>query len=411
MKRLLCITVVVVMIMALVAACGEDLAPAPAPAPAPEAPAPAPAPAPEAPAPADEAPAPAASGESVDDILRRVMPDQMADGVVRVAVIRNLAAGDHTQQFLEGCVSEGHALGFEVDTIVTDGDNVRAQEAIALVIQQDYDGLILSHGEAGYTYDSLLPAIAKGMKVVTFDSVPHEGGDPNNPILAGVTSTAQDDVKLAELSLGHIVEFFPESAQPIRVVRAWMGPGIPPLDRRQVVYDRLVAEGKIVELALVGAPDFSNVRGSTRSAFAAMLPRFPEGSIDAVWGSYDELAKGVLDALDEAGRTDVRIMSIDISNDNINLMQDFSEIWVSTSAVDPKLIGISNMRLLAAKFAGEPTPDEYVLDAQIVKTELLNRNINMTNLHTIIPDWGQEAGVFDHYPWMIELKAAVAAGR
>jgi simple sugar transport system substrate-binding protein len=403
MKKFLCLALTIV-IMFAIAGCAGDAGLAPAP----EVPT-----ASEAEAPAEETPeaeTPAAAvlddAESVEDILRRVMPDQMADGVVRVAVIRNLAAGDHTQQFLEGTVSEGTALGFEVDTFVTDGDNVRAQETIAMVIQQDYDGLILSHGEAGYTYDSLLPAVERGMKVVTFDSVPYEGGDPNNPILTGVTSTAQEDVKLAELSLGHLVDHFDESQQPIRVVRAWMGPGIPPLDRRQVVYDRLVAEGKIVELALVGAPDFSNVRGSTHSAFAAMLPRFPEGTIDAVWGSYDELAKGVLQALSDAGRTDVKIFSIDISNDNINLMQEYSDVWLSTSAVDPKLIGIANMRILAAKFAGEDTPDEFNLDAQIVKTEFLNPTINMTNIHTIIPDWGQEAGVFDHYPWMAELKAA-----
>jgi len=346
------------------------------------------------------------------EIQKRVMPDavDLGDGVVRVAVIRNLAAGDHTQQFLAGAVEEGEALGFVVDTFVTDGDNARCQEAIATVIQQNYSGIILSHGEAGYTYDSLLPAVEKGMKVVTFDSVPYQGGDPSNPILTGVTSTAQEDVKLAELSLGHLVDYFPEDMQPIRVVRAWMGPGIPPLDRRQVVYDRLVDEGKIEELALVGAPDFSNVRGSTHDAFGAMLPRFPEGTIDAIWGSYDELAKGCLQALNDAGRTDVKLFSIDISNDNINLMQENDEVWLSTSAVDPKLIGLANMRLLAAKFAGESTPDEYNLDAQIVKTEFLNPSINMTNIHTIIPDWGRQEGVFDSYSWMAELKAATAAG-
>jgi len=396
MKRLLCLAVAATMMFAIVGCAGDaGLAPAPA---APAAPAPAPAPA----APTD--------ADAVAEIHQRVMPEalELGGGIIRVAVIRNLAAGDHTQQFLEGAVSEGRALGFEVDTFVTDGDNVRAQETIARVIQQNYSGIILSHGEAGYTFDSLLPAVEKGMRIVTFDSVPHEGGDPSNPILTGVTSTAQDDVALAELSLGHLVSYFDESMQPIRTVRAWMGPGIPPLDRRQVIYDRLVAEGKIVELALVGAPDFSNVRGSTHQAFSAMLPRFPEGTIDAVWGSYDELAKGCLDALNDAGRTDVKIFSIDISNDNINLMQRYPDVWLSTAAVDPKLIGISNMRLLAAKFAGEATPDEFNLDAQIVKTEQLNPSINMTNIPTIVPDWGQEAGVFDHYPWMIELKAAVA---
>lgn len=344
----------------------------------------------------------------VTDLLKKYMPDQMEDGVIKVAVVRNLAAGDHTQQFLEGCTSEGKALGFVVDTFVTDGDNAKCQETLAQVIQKDYDGLILSHGEAGYAYDSLLPAVEKGMKVVTFDSVPYPNGDTSKPILEGVTSTAQEDYKLAELSLGFIIDYFDESKQPIKVIRAWMGPGVPPLDRRQTVYNKLVKEGKLEEVELVGPVDASNARGGTQDALAAILPKYPPGTVDAIWGSYDELAKGCLQALNDAGRTDIKIMSVDISNDDINLMLANPDVWISTAAVDPKLIGIANMRLLAAKFAGESTPDTYDLDAQLVETKILNESINMTNIATVVEGWGEEKGVFDSYPWMAEIKAAVA---
>ncbi len=395
MKKLFYVVIAVAMLVTM-AACGTT---APAASSAPSAPAADPA--------AEEPVAPAGDSDAVAALLKQYMPDQMADGQIKVAVIRNLAAGDHTQQFLEGCTSEGQALGFVVDTYVTDGDNAKCQETIAQVIQKDYDGIILSHGEAGYTYDSLLPAVEKGMKVVTFDSVPYKGGDVNNEILEGCTSTAQEDAKLAELSLGSIVSNFDEAKQPIKVIRAWMGPGIPPLDRRQAIYDKFVAEGKIEEVALVGPVDFSNARGGTQDALAAILPKFPEGTVDAIWGSYDELAKGCLQALNDAGRTDIKIMSIDISNDDINLMLQNPNVWVSTAAVDPKLIGIADMRLLAAKFAGEETPDTYNLDAQGVNTTQLDSSINMTNIVSVVDGWGQEKGVFDSYAWMAEIKAAV----
>lgn len=186
-----------------------------------------------------------------------------------------------------------------------------------------------------------------------------------------------------------------------------MGPGIPPLDRRQVIYDQFVKEGKITEVALVGPVDAANARGGTQDVLAALLPRYPQGTVDAIWGSYDELAKGCLQALEDAGRIDIKIMSIDISNDDINLMLSYPDVWVSTAAVDPKLIGIADMRLLAAKFAGESTPDTYNLDAQGVKTSDLKSSINMGNIATVVPGWGQEQGVFDGYNWMAELKAAV----
>ncbi|GHV75030.1 sugar ABC transporter substrate-binding protein [Spirochaetia bacterium] len=343
------------------------------------------------------------------ELLKKHMPNQIKDGAIKVAVVRNLAAGDHTQQFLEGCVTEGRALGFIVDTFVTDGDNAKCQNTLEQVIQKDYDGIILSHGEAGYTYNALKPAVDKGMKVVTFDSVPYLNGDPNGTILTGVTSTAQEDAKLAELSLASIVANFPADKQPIKVIRAWMGPGVPPLDRRQAIYDRYVKEGKITEVALVGPVDSANARGGTQDALAALLPRYPAGTVDAIWGSYDELAKGCLQALDDAGRKDIKIMSIDISNDDINLMLSHPDVWVSTAAVDPKLIGIADMRLLAAKFVGETTPDTYNLDAQGVKTTDLNSSITMVNIASVVNGWGQETGVFDSYGWFKEIKAAVAA--
>lgn len=347
------------------------------------------------------------SNEEVDKLLKETFPEQMEDGKVKVAVIRNLAAGDHTQQYLDGAVSEGNSMGFIVDTFVTDGDNVKTQDTISQIAQQDYDGVILSHGEAGYTYNSLKPLVEKGMKVVTFDSVPNEDGDPSKPILEDVTSTAQEDEKLAELSLRSMVDTLGKDKKTLKVIRAWMGPGVPPLDKRQTIYDKFVADGLIEEVALVGPVDGANARGGTQDALAAILPRYQEGEVDAIWGSYDELAKGCLQALNDAGRKDIKIFSIDISNDDINLMLANKDVWISTAAVDPKLIGISNMRLIAAKFAGEDTPDEYNLPAKLVKTTDLNEDINMTNIANVVDGWGEEEGIFDTYDWMKKLKEAV----
>ncbi|MDR1904755.1 MAG: substrate-binding domain-containing protein [Treponema sp.] len=348
----------------------------------------------------------AAAGRERTALLKKYMPLAAADGAVKVAVVRNLSAGDHTKQFLEGCVSEGQALGFTVDTFITDGDDAKCQAALAEAIGKDYDGLILSHGGGAYTYNALKPAVDKGMAVVTFDSVPYPNGDPAGQILRGVTSTAQDDAKLAYLSLQALVKSFETDGRPLRVIRAWMGPGIPPLDRRQLTYDQYVRAGAIVEAALAAPSDFANPRAGTQAALAALLPLHPEGTVDAIWGSYDELAKGCLDALDAAGRKDIKLISIDISNDDISLMLSHADVWVSTTAADPKLIGIVDMRILAAKFAGESTPDTYNFDVQEIKTTVLNSSITMANIAAVRYGWGAEKGVFDRYGWMADIKDA-----
>lgn len=325
----------------------------------------------------------------------------------KVAVVRNLAAGDHTQQFLDGCVSEGEALGFTVDTYVTDGDDVRTQEVVAQCISKGYDGIILSHGQLSYTYEMLKPARDAGIEVVTFDSMPHKDGDANGELLEGVTSTAQDDNALATLSLGYMMEEFEANGgtYPMKVLKTFMGPGIPPLDRRNIVYAQLEADGKIETLEVIAPTDTANARGDMTTKTAAILPKYELDSVDAIWGCYDELAKGVLQALNDAGRTDIPMYTIDISNDDIQLMLANSDVWKSTAAVDPKLIGIVDTRLLAMKFVGIETPEYFNLSASNVLTSQLSSDINMTNLGTVIDGWGDASGEDTfNFDWLKAVK-------
>jgi len=308
----------------------------------------------------------------------------------KVAVVRNLANGDHTQQFLAGCVEEGEKMGMTVDTFVTDGDDAKCQETVAQVISKDYDAIILSHGQLSYSYDMLLPAVEKGMKVVTFDTMPYENGDASGKLLEGVTSTAQDDYALAELSLGYMMEEFEANGgtYPMKVLKTFMGPGIPPLDRRNEIYTDLEKQGKIETVQVVAPSDYANARGDMTTKTEAILPTIAEGSVDAIWGCYDELAKGVLQALNDAKRTDIPMYTIDVSNDDIQLMVSNAEVWRSTAAVDPKLIGIVDMRLVALKLTDKETPEYFNLSANNIVTTQLKEGNTMQDLGTIIEGWG-----------------------
>lgn len=308
----------------------------------------------------------------------------------KVAVVRNLANGDHTQQFLAGCVEEGEKFGFSVDTFVTDGDDVKCQETVAQVVSQNYDAIIVSHGQLSYSYKMLEPAIEKGMKVVTFDTMPMKDGDAEGELLKGVTSTAQDDEALAELSLGYMMQEFEKNGgeYPMNVLKTFMGPGVPPLDRRNVVYTKLEKEGKIKTVNTISPSDSANARGDMTTKTEAILPTIAKGDVDAIWGCYDELAKGVLQALNDAKRTDMPMYTIDISNDDIQLMLENPEVWKSAAAVDPKLIGIVDMRLIALKLAGKETPEYFNLNANNIVTTQLKEGTTMDQLGGIIEGWG-----------------------
>ncbi|MAT45561.1 MAG: ABC transporter substrate-binding protein [Anaerolineaceae bacterium] len=343
---------------------------------------------------------PAAPVDAPAETSLEGVPEGITPGL-KIAVIRNLPSDDHTKQFLDGARTEGESFGFVVDTFIADNDDAKFQELVDQAIQKGYDGLIISHGKADYSYDMLKPAVDKGIKVVTFDTVI----DKDGANLPEITTTFQDDFALAELSLTEIAALTPEGT-PAKVIKLWWGPGVPPLDRRETIYQDFLAAGKLETLETIGPSNFQDVQGDIANKVSAILAKYPEGTVDAIWGSWDEMAKGAYRALVDAGRTDIALISIDISNQDMNLMREENSVWYSTAAVDPRLIGIVDMRLLAKKFAGEEVPANYDLEAKLIKKTDLKADTNMETLKDVIDGWGK-SDAFNE-AWMDTLRAYYA---
>ena len=346
----------------------------------------------------------------LEPMLRQIMPQAMADGMVKIAIARNMTAGDYGRQYMESCIAEGRSMGFVVDTFDLIGDGEHTRERILQIAAADYDGIIFSLGGEGISYNTILPEIDRRIKIVTFDNLPYRDDDPRKDVLYDITATTQDDQGLAEISLNALIDYFAPDTKPIRLVSVITNPGIPPLDSRHEVYHRYIREGKIIEAARIVPPDYAYIRSAIREALIKTLADFPPGTIDAIWAPYDEFAKGCLDALTETGREELKLVSIDISNDNIKLMLDNAEQWIASAATDPSIAGVVNMRILAAKLAGERIPAAYTFSAQLIETSALNHSISMANIALNIPGWPSPHGLFE-YPWMTALKDCVAGRR
>lgn len=322
------------------------------------------------------------------------VPDEIQDNI-RIGVIRNLPSDDHTKQFLDGAKKEGEAFGFEVDTFISDGDDAKFQDLVSQAIQKQYDGIVISHGEASYSYDMISPALEKGIEVVTFDTVAEKDGE----VLEGITSTQQNDELLAEMSLDKVIENH-DGNDPPKVLKITIG-GIPPLDNRDVIYKEYEEAGKIETVDTIGPQSMNNVQGDVESAVTASLNKYSDDEIDVVWAAWDELAKGAYTALKNKD-SDLKLVSIDISNQDINFMTEENSKWVSTAAVDPYLIGVMNMRLLAKKIAGEEIPETYQLEPKVIDQSDLNSDTTMNDLGDIIDGWGKSEDFNEE--WMKKLR-------
>lgn len=325
------------------------------------------------------------------------IPDKIAqhEGPIRIAVIRNLGSDDNTTQFVAGAVQQGKKLGFKVSTFLSNGDDARFQDFVNQAISQKYDGIILSQGRAPYSTELIKKAIDAGIAVSIFDTAV-EGNIP------GVTVTQQDDNSLTQLSFGQLVNDFNGKAN---IIKLWVA-GFPPMDRRQAAYQALLkANPGIVELESIGAVS-SDVQGDTANKVGAVLAKYPKGKIDAIWGTWDAFSQGAYKALQENGRNEIKLYSIDISNQDLQLMREANSPWKVSVAVDPKLIGATNIRLLAKKIAGEPTPETYDFKAAVIPQALLVSQpeaVNVTSLAKIIPGWGQTDDFIA--PWFATLEA------
>ncbi|HGM6886243.1 TPA: sugar ABC transporter substrate-binding protein [Serratia marcescens] len=316
-------------------------------------------------------------------------------GSVRIAVIRNLGSDDNTTQFLAGAIQEGRKLGFKVDTFLSNGDDARFQDFVNQAISQKYDGIILSQGRAPYSTELVKRIAAAGIAAAAFDT------DVSGSV-PGVTVSQQDDASLANASFGQLVKDFNGQAN---IIKLWVA-GFPPMERRQAAYQQLLKQHPgIHELESIGAVS-SDVQGDTANKVGAVLAKYPKGKIDAIWGTWDAFTQGAYKALKENGRTEIKLYSIDISNQDLQLMREAGSPWQVSVAVDPKLIGAVNVRLVANKIAGESTPDSYQFKATVIPQALLLAQpgpVNVAGLAKIIPGWGSSSDFVQ--PWFATLQA------
>ncbi|MFX3635859.1 MAG: sugar ABC transporter substrate-binding protein [Candidatus Pristimantibacillus sp.] len=325
------------------------------------------------------------------------LPAAIADkDQIKLKVIRKIGGDDHTAQFLAGAKQEGEALGFKVDTFSANGDTAKFLDALDQAADSGYDGVVVSHVDDPASVAAVQKIRDKGIEVVAFDS------DAALAEVSGVTMTSQDDEALAQFALDQLVK---EQGEDAKIVYLWVD-GFPPMVRRNKVYqDTLAKHTGIKEVGRFGVAVNTSVE--TQNAVAALLTKYPKGEIDAIFATWDAFAIGANRALVEAGRTEIKIYGIDVSNADLQVMQEENSPWVATAAVDPKMIGSVNVRLLAKKIAGEETPATYNLEASLVDQENLKKSsepVNMVTLAEIIPGWGT-TDAFEE-DWMKSLKAA-----
>lgn len=282
--------------------------------------------------------------------------DKPAD--VKIALVRYLSTGDFFQAYLSGVENQAKALGVDLRVFDSRQDAALQADMVDQAIALGVNGIIVQHGLTESMKDAVQRAVDSGIKVVAFDV------NVDNP---AVPQIEQSDRDLARLALEQAIKDNGE---------AWTAgyvyvPGIAPLDRRDETWKEFKAKypgiNQVAEFGTLDNPIANSVANQARSVLSA------HPDITVMFAPYDEFAKGVLIAVDEAGMADtMSVYSADVSTADIAEMRKPGSAWKATAATNPAVVGEVSVRALAMLLAGEDPGHNVIVPPTLITQAMLN---------------------------------------
>lgn len=296
-------------------------------------------------------------------------------GDVKIALVRYLSTGDFFQSYLSGVENQAAAIGLDLRVFDSRQDAALQADMVDQAIALGVDGIIIQHGLTESMKDAAQRAVDAGIKVVAFDvNVENEA----------IPQVEQSDYLLGKLALDQALA---DNGNAFTAGYVYV-PGIAPLDRRDVAWQEVkAANPDITEAAVFGTLD-NPIANSVANQARSVLQANP--NISVVFAPYDEFAKGVKIAVDEAGMTDdVDIYSADVSTADIAAMREPGSAWVATVATNPSVVGEVSVRALALLLTGENPGNSVIVPPTLITQDFLNAQDikNMDDLGAKMPQF------------------------
>ncbi|MFV0333733.1 MAG: substrate-binding domain-containing protein [Tropicimonas sp.] len=294
---------------------------------------------------------------------------------VTIALVRYLSTGDFFQAYLSGVEKQAAALGVDLRIFDSRQDAALQADMVDQAIALGVDGIIIQHGLTEAMSDAAQRAVDAGIKVVAFDV---------NVENDQIPQIEQSDYMLGKLALEQAIK---DNGDSFTAGYVYV-PGIAPLDRRNTAWQETKQEHPgIREAAMFGTMD-NPIANSVANQARAVLQGYPD--ITVMFAPYDEFAKGVKIAVDEAGlNQDISIYSADVSTADISAMREPDSAWAATVATNPAVVGETCVRSLAMLLAGEDPGAQVIVPPTLITRDFLNENDikNMDDLGAKMPQF------------------------
>jgi simple sugar transport system substrate-binding protein len=298
-------------------------------------------------------------------------------GKVKIALVRYLSNGHFFQSYLSGVKDQAAVLGVDLRVFDSRQNATLQADMVDQAIALGVSGIIIQHGLADSLKAAAQRAVDAGIKVVAFDV--NVGNDK-------ISQVEQSDRDLARLVLEQAIN---DNGDRWKAAYVYVA-GIAPLDRRDETWRSFKAKYPgIEEVARFGTFD-NPVASSVANQARSIITAHPD--ISVVFAPYDEFARGVKMAIDQARlASKIKIYSADISTTDIAAMREPGSAWVATAATNPALVGQVSVRALAMLLAGEdPGHNIIVQPTLITQAQLKSADIkSMEELAAKLPQFAR----------------------
>lgn len=225
------------------------------------------------------------------------------------------------------------------------GDSIREQHHLRALLSRRVDGLIV----VGARPDPRPPLVLDAPVPVVYAYAPSERD--------GDTSVISDNVAGGRLAVEHLL-----SLGRRRIAHISGDPSYTAASDRAIgVRQALTAAG--LELAGPGVLLGAWNEGWGRAATRVLLAQHPD--VDAIFAGSDHIARGVLDALHEAGRRVPEEVAV-VGFDNWEVMAEHARPPLTSVDIDLEQVGRRAALLLNEAITGHPQPGVHTLPCRLV---------------------------------------------
>lgn len=303
---------------------------------------------------------------------------ESVDAGLDVALVTRITTGSWYETYVKALEGEVEGLGGSLQILDSSNDLAKMASNVDTAINSDVDVLLINNGTAEALDDSVRRALDAGIVVATYDS---------DITLDGVSSIDQDDQALATNGLQALADDFDGKAGIVVLSVA----GYAPLDRRLAAVDAFVGENPGIEIVTQTGTVSGNAALDTAAQVAALLSANPKGGdVQAIWSHWNEFTRGAFTALSDAGRDDVSVYTVDLTDQELPYFWDDSVDFRAASATNPATIGRSQVRLAWVKAAGQDTGSLVVEPALVKKSDLPAKEISYAELPDYVPAWNAD---------------------